>query len=436
MLRRCLIPITLLLLTLLAQVAPAEEWVYRLHRGETLTLVAQRFLKPQFTPEQLQVYNGILKDREIPVGTEIRVPLDWLSQALASVEVRYLFGEAKLYRHGQDRPEPIERGTLLKAGDKVVTEEKSAISLSFADGSHLLIGPRSEVVFDALSTFQGQGMLDTRIRLQRGRLENRVKPLQRPGYRYEIHTPAAVTMVRGTDFRVSVESASELTRCEVSEGGVAVLAAGETVRIEAGEGTRIEPGRPPAPPRRLLSPPDLSGLPTSEVLPMPAIEWPALARAVAYRAQLLDAEASVVYAEQVTQPSVTLPETPVGHYELRVRGIDELGLEGVSARHAFELVTALPQPDTHPSPVLRPPRFAGPWLGLRWQPAAGAWAHRLVLARDAALQTIIMEQLGQSEAAWLPLPPPGRYYLAVEALFPTPASATRSRIYRIEIPSW
>ncbi|MCU7806697.1 MAG: FecR domain-containing protein, partial [Candidatus Thiodiazotropha sp. (ex Semelilucina semeliformis)] len=252
MLRRSLILITCLFISLLSLTVAAEDWVYRLHQGETLTLVAERFLKPEFTPEQLQVYNGILNDREIPVGTEIRVPIDWMDQALEGVEVRFVFGEAELFRRGQAEAETVARGTMLKAGDRVVTAEKSAVSLAFADGTHLLVGPKSEVVFDALSAFKGRGMLDTRIRLQRGRLENRVKPIKRSGSRYEIHTPAAVTVVRGTDFRVSVEPLSELTRSEVTEGEVSVSASGETVAVTAGEGTLIEPGQPPETPRRLL----------------------------------------------------------------------------------------------------------------------------------------------------------------------------------------
>ena len=309
--RTSLIAFTVLL-TLLSGRLSAEDWIYRLHKGDTLTLVAERFLKPQFTAAQLQVYNGIMKDREIPVGTEIRVPIDWLSQTLAGVEVRYVFGQAKRYRRGQDSPEALARGGMLKAGDRIVTEARSSVSLNFADGTHLLIGPSSEVVFDALSLFQGQGMLDTRIRLQRGRLENRVKPLRHPDDRYEILTPSAVTLVRGTDFRVSVEAPSELTRSEVTEGVVVVSAAGETVKLDAGEGTLTEQGKPPAPPRKLLSPPDLSMLPARQSLPMAVIRWPALAQAVSYRAQLLNDESSVIFAKQVTQPQITLPEQPAG----------------------------------------------------------------------------------------------------------------------------
>lgn len=436
--RTSLIAFTLLL-SLLSGRLPAEDWIYRLHRGDTLTLVAERFLKPRFTAAQLQVYNGILKDREIPVGTEIRVPIDWLSQALAGVEVRYVFGQAQLYRRGRDSPESLARGSVLKAGDRIVTEARSAVSLNFADGTHLLIGPSSEVVFDALSLFQGQGMLDTRIRLQRGRLENRVEPLQRPDDRYEILTPSAVTLVRGTDFRVSVEAGSELTRSEVTEGGVAVSAAGETVKVAAGEGTLIEQGKPPAPPRRLLSPPDLSALPSRQSQPMDVMRWPALAQAVSYRVQLLNDEASVVFAERVGQPQISLPEQPAGRYTLQVRGIDALGLEGLSARHVLALEAVAPRqsaPPSHAAPQLNQPRFAGPWLGVHWQPVAGAWAHRLILARDPALKQVVLEQLGQSSGGWLPLPPPGRYYLAVEALFDTAPDTTRSRLYRIEIPGW
>jgi hypothetical protein len=103
-----------------------------------------------------------------------------------------------------------------------------------------------------------------RYRIQRGRktrrIENRIKPLRKPEYRYEIHTPAVVTVVRGTDFRIFSDTADELTRSEVTEGGVNISAAGETISVEQGEGTLIEKGKPPAAPRKLLPEPDLTDL--------------------------------------------------------------------------------------------------------------------------------------------------------------------------------
>ncbi|MCU7842703.1 MAG: FecR domain-containing protein [Candidatus Thiodiazotropha sp. (ex Monitilora ramsayi)] len=439
MLRRNLLPIICLYLVFLFPAVAAEDWVYRMHQGDTLTQVAERFLKPEFTPEQLQVYNGIIKDRAIPVGTEIRVPIDWMDQELAGVEVRFVFGEAALFRRGESESVEMALGTVLNAGDRVVTAEKSAVSLAFADGSHLLIGPESEVVFDALSTFKGKGILDTRIRLQRGRVENRIKPVRGSGSRYEIHTPAAVTVVRGTDFRVAVDAQNQFSRNEVTEGEVNVTASGETVAVAAGEGTLVEPGQPPSPPRRLLDPPDLSGLDASYTLPMPGIEWPALSGAVSYRAQLLDSGLSVVFSQLVNDRFLTLPEQPEGSYQLRVRGIDELGFEGLSAKHDIELKIQ-PPPDPEPvqnaTPVLHPPVFAGPWLNLHWQPADDAWSHRLILARDAELKVLVFDQLTQAVGALLPVPQPGQYFIAVEALFNDAESTSRSQIYRLEVPGW
>jgi len=429
----------LLLLLLLPFALPAEDWAYRIHQGETLTTVANRFLKSMFTPEQLRVYNGIIKDREIPIGTEIRVPLDWdwMKQSLAGVVVPYIFGEAVLYRRDQDQPADISRGTLLKVGDRVVTGQKSAVSLLFADHSQLLIGPENEVVFDTLSAFEGQGMLDTRIRLQRGRLENRVVPIQSPGNRYEIHTPAAVAVVRGTDFRVSAEEVSGLTRSEVAEGKADVSAAGETVGVVASEGTLIESGQPPAQPYPLLNPPDLSTLAVRYPATLPRLEWPPLAQAISDRVQVMDEEGSLRFTRQVAESVVNLPALTPGLYQLRVRGVDELGLEGLSARHDFEVETPTePAPAINEAPVLDPPFFAGPWLGLHWQPVEGAWIHRLMLARDPALQEILFEQLSHSSSSRIPTPPPGRYFLAVEALFDDPEVVTRSMIYRLEIPGW
>ena len=424
----------LLLMPFLLQTVEAEDWVYRLHKGENLTLVAQRFLKPDFTPEQLQVYNGVLKDRQMPVGTEIRIPMDWLKQSLAGVKVRYVVGEAVLFKRGSDVPLDLSRGDDLSAGDRVETADRSAVSLEFADGSYLLLGPDSEVVFDALSTFEGKGMLDTRIRLQRGRVENRVKPLSTPGARYEIHTPAAVTVVRGTEFRIAAQQ-DGVSRSEVTEGRVSVAAAGEEVSVSAGEGTLVEPGQPPAAPRPLLPAPDLSRVGASYTAQPSTVEWPALPQAIAYRVQLMNTEEAPLVSQRVNLPSVDLPHLAEGRYELRVRGIDRLGLEGFSAVRAFELAPPA-EPDAAPvvsAPVMSLPVFQAGWLGVSWRASEGAWSHRVMLARDPGFTVLLLEQLSQSDHCWLPMPPPGTYYLAVEALFDA-AEGPRSDVYRIEVP--
>ncbi|MCU7919866.1 MAG: FecR domain-containing protein [Candidatus Thiodiazotropha sp. (ex Epidulcina cf. delphinae)] len=416
----------------------SEDWSYRLREGENLTQVAERFLKSEFTPEQLQVYNSIDKDREIPIGTEIRAPIDWLKEVLAGVKVSHVLGEATLQRRGKDERSKLQAETLLNAGDRIATGAGSAVSLKFADDSLLLIGENSEVVFDALSSFHGMGMLDTRIRLQRGRVENRVRPLAKPESRYEIHTPAAVTLVRGTDFRVFVDADGAQTRHEVTEGEVAVSAAGETVSLSAGEGTLVERGEAPRSPRKLLLKPDLSEL---RVLPEGdrlLLEWPVLAGAVDYRFQLMNAVGKLLSRGRVEAGRADLARPPAGEYRFSVRGIDLLGLEGEDAFSRFDLQPVSgslePPRPTLPALLLHRPQFHGNGIAVSWTPVAEAWSYRLILARDAGLQDVLFERLADDQGFLLPPLFPGRYYIGLEALFSETDETSRSNIYRIEIP--
>jgi hypothetical protein len=417
----------------------SEDWAYRIHEGENLTFVAERFLKSEFTPEQLQIYNGIANDREIPIGTEIRVPIDWLKEVLAGVKVNAVLGEAKLRRMGADKTISLVVGTMLNAGDRVITGIGSSVSLQFADNSKLLIGEESVVVFDALSSFHGKGMLDTRIRLQRGRIENRIKPLRKPEYRYEIHTPAAVTVVRGTDFRVFSDAEDELTRNEVTEGGVKVTAAGETVMVERGEGTLIEKGKPPSAPRKLLPEPDLTGFRLHTLTDGIEMVWTPLVGATAYRYRIENREDRIVAGGRVTDNRLALPLQQAGDYRFVLRGIDELGLEGFNAYHDFSLdpVTASlerVEPEGLEAPTLLQPQFSRHGVHLRWSQVAGAWAYRLFLARDAELKDLLFTGLSEDQAFLIRLLPPGNYFVGVEALSAKNDDRARSNIYRIAIP--
>ncbi|MEW8024796.1 MAG: FecR domain-containing protein [Candidatus Thiodiazotropha sp.] len=419
----------------------SEDWAYRIHEGENLSLVAERFLKSDFTPEQLQIYNGIANDREIPIGTEIRVPIDWLKEVLAGVKVNYVYGHASLRRMGASETIDLLADTILNAGDRIITAIDSSVSLQFADDSTLLIGEESEVVFDALSSFHGMGMLDTRIRLQRGRIENRIKPLRKPEYRYEIHTPAAVTMVRGTEFRVFSDAGDEQTRSEVTEGGVNITAEGEIVLVEQGEGTLIEKGKPPSSPRALLAQPDLTEMTHQFTMNGVVIEWSPLVGAAAYRYQLTNREEGMVAGGISTDNRIELPLLLAGDYRIALRGIDELGFEGFNAYRNFtlEAVAPLPlrvEPEALTAPTLFRPQFSRHGIHLHWTQVAGAWAYRLIVARDVELEDKLFTRLSEDNAFVLHPLPPGHYFIGVEALSAINDDLSRSDIYRIGIPVW
>ncbi|MEJ2618746.1 MAG: FecR domain-containing protein [Candidatus Thiodiazotropha sp.] len=423
----------LLLLSMFSCLAWSEDWIYRLHEGENLTLVQERFLKAEITPLQLQAYNNIEKDREIPVGTEIRVPIDWLNDQIAGVEISYLYGNVVITRRGDALAIEAAKGDILKTGDRINTAEKSAASLRFADQSTLLVGESSEVVFDALSSFQGVGMLDTRIRLQRGRVENRITPFSRPESRYEIHTPAAVTVVRGTDFRVSSDLTNDMTHSEVTEGRVQVTAQGATVSVVQGEGTRVVSGEVPEPPRRLLSAPDMTLIELTRRGHSLLLEWPELPAAVNYRYQLKGGELGIVAVGVVQSPQLEVSLQSSGEYHLLLRAIDELGLEGMEGEKVFQLHLAAEKAP----PValqLQAPQFFAQGMAFRWSDVADAWGYRFIVARDPALKDVLFERLAFDHGFTLGYPVPGRYYVAVEALTEDDAGTRFSNIYVIDLP--
>ena len=432
----------------------AEDWVYLIRPGETVGSIWERFVSDAVTPKQILDYNQIENDRNIPVGTQIRIPLEWLKQAPAAAKILFLRGEATLYRQGADEAVALTQEDSLELGDRVVTGPYSVLSILFADGSRLLLGPGSEVSLDTLSAYAESGMVDTRLRVQRGRVESRVKPFKGSGSRFEIHTPAAVTMVRGTGFRVNVEGDSGLTRSEVFEGGVKVAAEGEEITVEEGYGTRIEPGKPPEPPTKLLDPPDLSAVPETIQEGELALEWSPLEGAESYWVQLMAGEPAdtVLKARKVELPREDLTGIEPGEYRLLVSGIDRKGLEGLSAQRAFEITPAPeptptpepppvpeppppePPPAESPSPNLEPPSIGPGWIDLNWGEAEGAWIYRLLIARDRTFSQPLLERLSSRRRLRLPMPRPGRYYVRVDALFEDDGQESHSMIYRLEIP--
>lgn len=437
--------VLLLICLLCTAVLQADDWIYRIRPGETLSSISARFLLPNIPVTQLQTYNNIENDRDIAVGTEIRVPLDWLAKSLAAVQVLYVYKEAELYRKGISQPVKPKVGDRLQLGDRIVTKGGAILSLRFADGSRLMLGPDSEIVLDTLSAYGETGMLDTRIRIQHGRVENQVEPLRGEGARYEIHTPAAVTMVRGTGFRIGVETDSGLTRSEVTEGHVGVDAEGESLDLTAGFGTLVEPGEPPAPPVKLLGPPDLSSLPQQTTAGPFGIEWSPLDGAKGYRLQLQSADETkaVLHDALVSAPSYTFDDLQVGKYLVLVRGIDELGLEGLTAQQTLRVDQAVTLPVEPPlkktsppqrAPELDMPQFGPGWIDFRWSEVEHAWGYRLLLARDLTFQAPLFERIGSSTHLRLPIYWQGRLFVRVDALFQADPEEAHSEVFRLELP--
>ena len=399
--------------------AETQHWVYTVRPGDNIWNLTEKYCVSVRHWKRIQGLNNVRLDRQIPPGTKLRFPLDILKYQPATALVAQVQGTAQLIRAGSKPAVPLAAKTSLRSGDRIVTGPGANVTLQFADGSELLVLADSEVIMDTLSAWSTTGMVDTRVRLQGGRVDTRVKPGRGPGSRYHIITPAAVAAVRGTRFRVAADKQQPISRSEVTAGTANVGDAASSQDIPAGFGLVSESGKPPQPPRQLLPPPDLAATASLyRSLPL-QFSWSPLPGAQSYRLQIAPDEEfeTLIVDKSAGQPGLQWVDLPDGHYALRIRGIDDVGLEGLDAVGVFEV-------DARPFAPLPTGMSGGtlvrePTPGFSWKPVEGVQSYRFELARDATFTQMLTRK--QTDSAGIGLTEalrPGDYHWRVASVDP------------------
>jgi hypothetical protein len=392
------------LLVLLNATAVADDWIYTVRPGDNLWNLSETHLTSMKYWKPLQRHNNISDPLHIPPGSRLKFPIAWLKHQPAAATVIQLQGEAHLISATDGSSRPLTNNTRLHSGDRITTGPDGNLSIRFADGSELLVLSDSEITMDSLSAYGTTGMVDTRIRLQGGRIDTRVKPGQGPGSRYHIITPAAVAAVRGTEFRVSADTDKPVARSEVITGKVGVSGAGASELVPAGFGTIAEAGQPPQPPRELLPAPDLAPLPALlDRLPL-QFKWKSVENAAAYRFQVAgNSKFDLLLADDTSQHAAATTDLPDGEYILRIRAIDKDRLEGLNATRAFTV-------DARPEPPLLIGlgggiliRDAQPDFTWSTTPADTGWYFQL--ARDADFNELVADLSDRSKPQFRPQQP-------------------------------
>lgn len=412
LLARCCV---LSLLLACSPLASAEDWSYRIRPGDTIWDLAGEYLKPGIPWQRLQAHNRISNPYELPPGSTLRFPLAWLHLQPARARVIAVRGEALVDGIGSGAAVPATEGMQLGVGALLRTARDATLTLEFADRTRLLLQGGSELRLDRLSRYGKSGMVDTRLRLQRGRITNGVTPSRGASPAFIVDTPNATSAVRGTRFRVNAEESR--TQTEVTEGSVAVDAGSRntlshSTLVKRGYGAVVAAGQT-APIRAvpLLPAPDLSGVPATLNGARAEVEWRALEQARRYRVQVSDTAAfdTLLADLETTDALAKLPLLQDGVYFLRVRAIDAQGLEGYDATARFVAET-LPEPPFAITPkagsLVREvqPEF-------RWADVADAAGYRFELADNPGFERPL--PLRQEKGTHLRAPQelaPGRYY--------------------------
>ncbi len=395
--------------------ASAQEgvWRYSVRPGDNIWDLSRRYLTDWRNWTVIQELNGIDEPRRIPPGTRLDIPLRLLRLDPALATLADVSGPFTLVRDGAEHA--VAPGAELRLGDRLITGGDGSALVRFADRSTVVLGSDSELVLDRLGQYRGTGMVDTRLRLERGRLETAVQPAVGSGSHFEVWTPPAVSSVRGTDLRVGLDEVGARSATEVLNGTVEVAALATARRVLGGFGTVTRQGEPPPPPRPLLEPPAAADLPLSlERLPL-RLPMPPLVGAERFRLALAE-DASfqrLLFDEVVAAGSAARLDLPDGSYVARMRGIEADGLEGRDQVWQLEIF-ARPEPPTPLAPQ-RDGRLRDPLPQFGWSEPLDARGYRFALATDPdftapLVETDTLTSPGFTPAAQLPL---GTYYWRV-----------------------
>ena len=392
------------LVVLTASTGAADaDLIYSTRAGDTLIGVEKRFLAAPFGWQGLKSHNRIINPNSIPVGSQLRIPEGWLRVEPRSARVLAVQGDAT------SGGRPLAVGETLTGGAQLRTGDGAFVTLLMPDESRLTLQPGSVVSLDKVQGFRGFDGQYTRVYLERGRVETSVMAQRGPAARYQIRTPTAVVGVRGTAFRVGSDLSAGTAQAEVTGGEVSMSAggAGPATALPAGFGVVSKAGVPLPPLRQLLPAPGLGAMPA--VLERVALQFPfaPVNGAVRYRAQLArDAAFNDVLMDGLFEaPPARFAGLPDGDYWLRVRAIDEAGLEGYDVSRAFAL-RARPEPPQPDMPIA---------ATLAWQPVPEASGYRVQVSRDAAFKELAGQWDSPTTSVETGLPP-GAYVWRVASL--------------------
>lgn len=274
----------------------AEEWSYTVRPGDNLWNLTERHLTSMNYVARLQQMNNVKNPYVIPPGTRLRIPVAWtrITQD-AHARIINVYGTARVIRP-QDGIVPATLGMQLSAGDRIQSENDSFVTVEFADQSQMRMQDNTTVRLDDLKIFGDLGLVDTLVHLEEGRTESAVPKDSTIGTRFRIQTPSAISSVRGTDFRVGTLNEQSATTSKVLDGSVEVSGERKAVKVSGGFDTVTSVGTQPAPPVKLLPPPDLSNTNSYyDSLPL-VIRLNPLEGARGYRAQIaIDSEFNTLF---------------------------------------------------------------------------------------------------------------------------------------------
>jgi hypothetical protein len=236
---------------------PAPYVVVVTESDGTVQAVFDRYPELRGSWEELARFN-LLR-----AGRPIEIPAEMLESPGRLAKVGSFYGEAEVKRSFDSRFIPLVPNLLLREGDEIRTWRGGGARILFDDGNYVLLKSQSRATLISLGSREQPATSRLQLFLKEGSVWSRMEHELRG--RFEVKTPSANTIIRGTEFRVKVEP-GDATRVEVLDGRVDFEMGEKLLSVGRQEGALAVTGSDALTPSRLPPPPELFAPLPAEVL--------------------------------------------------------------------------------------------------------------------------------------------------------------------------
>lgn len=385
--------------------APSDEFVYEVKRGDTLSRLARTLLDSPKRWADVAAYNRLPDANIIQPGQRLHIKNPWLKGQAGKVTMEAISGALQVNGRA------LQAGQQFAAGVELATPDNAALKLRLPDGSTLAMMPGTRLRVERIEQKPGSVFVSL-FRLVNGQVDAFKRKYAEGQADMRIATQKATLGVRGTHFRMRDEAGRVYAEIEQGQVGFEAVRTPVVLALAGGEGS-VADGEHPAEVIPLLPAPTLN-VAASYTTPYVQVPLTPQAGATAFVGELARNEdfSDRLVSVRGKGRLLDLGELENGNYWLRLRAVDEHGLQGMEGKATFT--------------VNAPPRkfqmtkayVTSATLQLRWVGRKEGAGYQVQVSPSQEFDTLLLDTRTSENQVEMARPRPGHYYMRVRQIFP------------------
>ncbi|MEO9885470.1 MAG: FecR domain-containing protein [Balneola sp.] len=229
-------------------------------------------------------------------------------------------------------------GDFFEESHGVRTKEESYATLSFTDGSKIVVNPNTTAVIRKSRIDQLDKSADAEITLVSGGLLSKLSAAGKERSKYILNAGSSTTELNTQSFYAE-NSDNNIVKLSNYDGDAEVTANNVIVKIKKDEGTIVRGNQAPLTPVKLLAAPKYLASKTDTILYQQdyILAFRSVPKAVKYRVEYSTSHSfdENVIVKEITNTRILIENLELGTTFIRIQSVDELGLKGPYSEPMF-----------------------------------------------------------------------------------------------------